>query len=496
MRFTQPRARTSDFDPAIASRRPTVENSENLSSPADPGYLPANLIQPKPRPPSVHARNLPAAAGNADGTLTPAQLKELLKASSNKTRICQRCHKLQHQNVQSKRHYPDADKLLADVRINKDGMVVCVVDVVDFPASLVRNLSQLVGIEKPVLLVANKTDLLPERVQRAALITRLKRDATRFGIVNLHDVILTSAANGVGLFELCEQVAPFQAAGHNIYLVGCTNVGKSALIRGLRELAGMDVKAGPVTSIMPGTTVGMVEIPWDLSRLVEKNEDILDVAEPEDGASVEPASKQAEEKKIQPGSLYDTPGLFSNNQITHLLNHTELAIAIPSKQIRPVAHELRDAHTVFVGGLFRIDVESTEQPFNFTFYTGAQLPIHVCRTDRADGLYAKHRGMNTQFMLPPIGPERAAEFPALELWRAIPVEGAIDLCFGGLGWVYVTGQGTLHVSTPAGAPVLLQREPPLITTKVVPRPKEHGSSTSASLRKRGREWRDSPKRQR
>ncbi|KAJ3175382.1 hypothetical protein HDU87_006202 [Geranomyces variabilis] len=464
------------------------------TTPDAPGYYPTSRDS-KPRPPSVHAAT--ATTPREDGTLTPSELRALLQASSSaatgeEARVCKRCHDLRHSNMQRKRVYPDADKLLADVRVNAGGLVVCIVDVTDYPASVVRELSQLVGVEKPILLVGNKVDLLPPEIPRDVLVRRLKKVAVDLGIVNLRDVLLTSAHDGSGLFELCEAVAPVQAQGHNVYLVGQSNVGKSAIVQALREMAGLEKDRGPTASIMPGTTVGMVEIDMDLSQfappstgVASEEQHVDDPAKPTPspgGLYDTPPGVASEEQHVDnpakptpsPGRLYDTPGLYSPNQITHALNARELRIAIPRKPLRAQPHTIKVNHTVFLGGLYRLDIIYAPNPVHLVFFTATSLPIHPCRTSRADALYAKHLGAtDSPIMFPPIGPARARAVPKLERLRMFKVTDAIDLCFGGLGWVHIHGQAHIVAYTPGGAPVILSRDPLFTPRQVFPKWMKH-----------------------
>ncbi|KAJ3148931.1 hypothetical protein HDU86_007289 [Geranomyces michiganensis] len=441
------------------------------TTPDAPGYYPISRDS-KPRPPSVHAKPALEATANSgvalpgtnpDGTLTPSELRTLLRNyKSNETegelRICRRCHRLRHSNELRIRVYPDADKLLADVRINTGGLVVCIIDLADYPASVIRELSQLVGVDKPILLVGNKLDLLPPEARASpdSLVKRLKRDAAELGIANLRGVLLTSAHDGTGLFELCEAVAPMQAAGHNVYLVGNSNVGKSAIIRALREMAGLDKDRGPTASIMPGTTVGMVEIDMDLSQFAP----LANEAQEGQTSNIEDNSSAKPTKAPTPGRLYDTPGLYSPSQITHALNTRELRIAIPRKPLRAQPYKMKNIHSVYIGGLYRLDITYAPRPIRLCFFTASDLPVHPCRTYRADILYAKHLGAtDSPIMFPPIGPKRALEIPKLEKFRTIRVQTAMDLCFGGLGWVHILGDAQIVVYTPGGSPVALLREP-------------------------------------
>ena len=73
------------------------------------------------------------------------------------------------------------------------------------------------------------------------------------------DVFLVSAAKGLFMKEVIEAIEHYRE-GKDVYIVGCTNVGKSTFInRILKEVTG----EGDVitTSHFPGTTLDTIEIP-------------------------------------------------------------------------------------------------------------------------------------------------------------------------------------------------------------------------------------------
>ncbi|KAJ3010019.1 hypothetical protein HKX48_007633 [Thoreauomyces humboldtii] len=405
---------------------------------------------------SVHAQL--DTAGDPD-ILTPAQVKALLKPKLATHPICQRCHRLRHHNAASRRHFPTSPSvLLAPVRVRTSGLVICVIDTIDFPASLARQLPETVGTDKDLIIVANKADLLPVGITQEALQSRILKDTRKIwgDSARIRRVIVTSAVDGSGLSDVGRAIADAQAAGTDVFLVGCANVGKSALISGISKMAGLDPSKGPTTSMMPGTTVGMVPIPLDLKALfpADKSDPPL-ASETADTTNSSPTS---------PGTLYDTPGLYSTSQITHLLTQPELALSLPSRTLVSRPHALHPHQTVFVGGLLRIDVAAAEaETTPLVFYLASQLSLHVCRTDRAQALYDRHIDLDDKLMTPPIAStEGGREFPPLEACRTVEVTretGGLDVCFGGLGWMYVPGPCTLNIMSPGGAQVVGVRAP-------------------------------------
>lgn len=91
--------------------------------------------------------------------------------------------------------------------------------------------------------------------------------------------------------------------GQNVYVVGCTNVGKSTFInRIIKQATG----EGEVitTSHFPGTTLDMIDIPLD------------------DGSA-----------------LYDTPGIINHHQMAHHIDSSELKYIMPKKEIKPKVYQ-------------------------------------------------------------------------------------------------------------------------------------------------------------
>jgi ribosome biogenesis GTPase YqeH len=193
--------------------------------------------------------------------------------------ICQRCFRLKHYNEVQDVSLTDDDflKILNGIG-QTDGLVVKVVDIFDFNGSWLPGLHRFVGNNK-VLLVGNKADLLPKSIKKNKLIHWMKREAKELGLKSV-DVFLMSAQKGQGIREIAEAIEHYRE-GKDVYVVGCTNVGKSTFINAIiKEVTGE--KDIITTSQYPGTTLDMIDIPLD------------------NGAS-----------------LYDTPGIINHHQMAH-----------------------------------------------------------------------------------------------------------------------------------------------------------------------------------
>ena len=143
--------------------------------------------------------------------------------------------------------------------------------------------------------------------------------------------------------------------GKDVYVVGCTNVGKSTFINRIIKGA-TGIGEVITTSHFPGTTFDLVEIPLD------------------DGKSI-----------------YDTPGIINDHQIAHHLDTSDLKAITPKKEIKPKVFQLNSEQTLFIGGLARFDFISGNRS-SFTIHVSNDLPIHRTKLSNAESLYKEHVG--------------------------------------------------------------------------------------------------------
>jgi 30S ribosome assembly GTPase len=328
--------------------------------------------------------------------------------------ICQRCFRLKHYNEVQDVSLTDDDflKILNGIG-QTDGLVVKVVDIFDFNGSWLPGLHRFVGNNK-VLLVGNKADLLPKSIKKNKLIHWMKREAKELGLKSV-DVFLMSAQKGQGIREIAEAIEHYRE-GKDVYVVGCTNVGKSTFINAIiKEVTGE--KDIITTSQYPGTTLDMIDIPLD------------------NGAS-----------------LYDTPGIINHHQIAHYVDKRDLKLISPKKEIKPKVYQLNEGQTLYFGGLARLDYVQGGRK-SLTCYVSNDLHIHRTKLEKADELYEKQAGE----LLQPPRPEQMDEFPELVAHEFTIKNEKTDIVFSGLGWVTVNESGSKVVAhAPKGVGVFVR----------------------------------------
>ncbi|MDQ0269531.1 ribosome biogenesis GTPase YqeH [Cytobacillus purgationiresistens] len=312
--------------------------------------------------------------------------------------ICQRCFRLKHYNEVQDVSLTDDDflKILNGIG-NKDALIVKIVDIFDFNGSWLPGLHRFVGKNK-VLLVGNKVDLLPKSVKRNKLIGWMKHESKELGL-KPEDVFLVSAARGQQIAEVAAAIDEYRR-GKDVYVVGCTNVGKSTFInRILKEVTG----EGDVitTSHFPGTTLDMIEIPLS------------------DGKS-----------------LIDTPGIINHHQMAHFVDKRDLKVITPKKEIKPRVYQLNEGQSLFFGGLARFDFMSGGKK-SFVCHFSNEINIHRTKTEKADSLYKNHAGE----LLTPPRREQMDTFPELVRHEFTIKEAKTDIVFSGLGWMTVNEAG-------------------------------------------------------
>ncbi|WP_332690798.1 ribosome biogenesis GTPase YqeH [Halalkalibacter lacteus] len=311
--------------------------------------------------------------------------------------ICQRCFRLTHYNEVQDVSLTDDDflKILNGLG-QKKALIVKVVDIFDFTGSWLPGLHRFVG-GNDVMLVGNKVDLLPKSLNHNRLINWMKKSSKELGLKPI-DVMLMSAEKGIGIEEVASKIDRLRK-GQDVYVVGCTNVGKSTFINKVIKTFGGDTEQLITTSHFPGTTLDMIDIPLDDGR-----------------------------------ALYDTPGIINHHQMAHYIDKHELKVITPKKEIKPMVYQLNAGQTLFFGGLGRFDFVKGERT-SFTCYRSNELHIHRTKQEKAEELYQNQIGE----LLTPPGPKSKDSLPPLVKHTFHIKDKKVDIVFSGLGWVTVNG---------------------------------------------------------
>ena len=318
--------------------------------------------------------------------------------------ICQRCFRIRHYNEVYPYTVSNTDYLKVIEKIKEeDALIVKIVDIFDFSGSFVPAIKTLTGNED-VILVGNKMDLLPKNVKPKKILNWLKVMLAGQGFTVLNS-ILVSAKYGDNFDQLMDMIKKYKGK-RNVYIVGCSNVGKSKLVNQiLKRYLGEPADVLTVAT-SPQTTIGLTGFP------------LLD------------------------GSIiYDTPGVINKHQYMHYLTRTSYKLTVPKKEIKPLVFQLYEGQTLFFGGLARLDIISGEtgDKISVITYFANTLNIHRTKTTRADELY--HDKLYT-LLSPPFSPDEDVPKWVYHEFR-IRDNQKYDIVFSGLG--FVTLRAPFHI---------------------------------------------------
>lgn len=309
----------------------------------------------------------------------------------------------------------------------KSAVIVYLVDIFDFHGTFLNSLQDIVGDRNPLVMAVNKVDLLPKDYKKARVERWVRAECGTLGLRNIAAVHMVSSMRGTGVEDvLADAVRMARGRRCDIYVVGAANVGKSSFINrvvALRKSSSKRKSGAPrpgalTTSVIPGTTLDTIRIPLGNNL-----------------------------------SLYDTPGVIVNHQLTNRLGTDELRAVLPSKNVERVTYRLGEGKALFLGGLARIDVLEGK-PFFFTVFVSPNVKVHPGRMDGAPEFLTKHVG---GLLTPPFDNKRLEEMGRWtaktfttngEGWK----KAAVDVVLSGVGWVALTGSGSirLRVNTPYG----------------------------------------------
>ena len=161
---------------------------------------------------------------------------------------------------------------------------------------------------------------------------------------------------------------------------------------------------------------------------------------------VEPEPVSATEEKFpDEGFLHCTPSASHPDQLHNLLTQEErIEVFHHDETLVPRKYSLRPLQTIFIAGLARLDLLTSQENVIFTIYASKYLPIHVVPSRDADKFY--HSCIGTAYLgVPRGGHARLATWPDLmSPPEDFHIRGlargmiAADVVFSSIGWASVS----------------------------------------------------------
>ena len=198
--------------------------------------------------------------------------------------VCKRCFSIKHYNkaIPVIVNQTDVIRYLSHIQKRK-ALILYVIDVMDMPSSLFPRLLETVGESKRILIVGNKVDMLPidgkggfqqQRI-KDAILTYCNKNGLEGA--NVKGVTLISAKTGFGVSQLLGQIRKQWNRNGDIYLLGCSNTGKTTLFNLFLDLLNIhkdgNMLQRATVSLSPGTTLNLLRFPvghWMLHKLGQR----------------------------------------------------------------------------------------------------------------------------------------------------------------------------------------------------------------------------------
>lgn len=326
--------------------------------------------------------------------------KEVLKTREQV--YCQRCFRLKHYNqsvdIETKLEY-DYQEI-----INNRGLIVNIIDVFNFEETIIADINHLFKSDN-LLIVFNKIDLFEKIINFEKMKLYLQNYLQRLQI-KYRDLMMISSFNKSDITLLLDTLEKLRNH-HNVYFVGATNVGKSSIINQI--ITRFTKKDNLITvSNTANTTLGNIYIPY------------------EDGSY-----------------LVDTPGINLENSLYYFITRETLKEIMPKTSLKPKTYQLNPRQSLFIAGFVRIDFLEGERT-SFVTYFKNELVIHRTKLENASSFYEKHHQDILKFPSLKekelLGSEKKYQF-------SFTKEAKIDIVIKGLGFVSISGEGTINIST-------------------------------------------------
>lgn len=314
--------------------------------------------------------------------------------------ICRRCFRLKNYNEVLPTEVTEEDfyKIISEIG-NTNSLIVKIIDIFDIEGSMIPQIAKLTN-HNDLLIIANKTDLLPKSIKEAKLIHHLKKIISDNNLKPLN-IYLMSALKYKNIDKIIQDIMKY-ANERDIYIVGATNVGKSTFINSILKSYADAPKDVITVSQTAGTTLDLIEIP------------------------------------IGDHSIIDTPGIINKNQITHYIDQKDIKIITPKKEIKTKVYQLSSSQTLFIGGLARVDFINGDDT-SFVCYFSEFLNIHRTKLEKADDLFKNHYGT----LLQPVYLENEKNYK--EHTFKIQSKNKTDIVIPGLGFITVKGNILIKV---------------------------------------------------
>lgn len=331
------------------------------------------------------------------------------------TPLCQRCYRLQHygEDVPDPNFSSEYRKVMDEARRN-NCLIVYVVDLFAFESSLILSAFDYMKA-CPLLVIANKRDVLPRNVDDKKLVRFVEEKLKEYDLVPLKTII-SSAYKNLNIEEIIKEINRLRN-GKSVYFVGASSVGKSSLINSFLKTYKNETKTFISTSPYPGTTLDVIRVPLDDKTF-----------------------------------FFDTPGILIDTSIFAHIDRNAMKYVIPRREIMPRTYQINDQQSILIGGLARIDFVKGKKT-GFTFYLSNECDVNRCKLEKADETF---NSLIFSKSTKPLTPQ-VRNVSDLEKHEFVLPSDPVDILISGLLWAKCQSEGALiNVYAPKGVAVSIR----------------------------------------
>lgn len=222
--------------------------------------------------------------------------------------LCERCFRIRHYNEYKQVEIKDKEFTEIINNIPTDALTLLVVDVMDIPENF-----ELFKRLKNIILVLTKRDLLPNSIKDDKLFYHM--DCYKFKFKEKIIISSNKNYNFDNLYTLIEE----NKTSNQVYVIGYTNSGKSTMLnKFIYNYA--NIKRELTTSMLPSTTLDMIEIPI--------NETL---------------------------TLIDTPGIIDSGSVSFHLSKETLKKLVLKKPLRPITYQIKTRQHIKIEDFFIVE---------------------------------------------------------------------------------------------------------------------------------------------
>lgn len=324
--------------------------------------------------------------------------KELLDINDGRVLLCEECYRKENLDVIPTKVEVDRDiKVMLDDAKRENSLIVYVVDLFSFETSFIKEINELLkGLD--VILIANKIDLLPEKVKLDELKEYV---AHRLRVEELKavDIVLTSPASSFNIQELMATIEK-NRNGRNVYIIGRKGTGKSSILTSLLGIFTNNTNKMIVTDYYKNTSARVMALPLDDGKYI-----------------------------------FDTPGLPDATSATALLEKEVLRFVTPRAHIKKRSFLLYPKQALVLGGLIRIDL-LTKKNVNLNIFVNEKIQLKRITSWDHDKIFSRWLKSKS---VKPISPTHndLSQFDVYDI--EVTETGDRDIGFDGIGWMSFKG---------------------------------------------------------